>query len=58
MSDQQILSLIGRGGQANRDLAHQYQVGQGWLQDTAVSIAWCRGLIAELDFTPVRSSQT
>lgn len=57
MSDQQILGLIDRSGRANRDLAHQYQVGQGWLADTAVSIAWCRGLIAELNFTPVRSSQ-
>ena len=58
MSDQQILGLIDRGGQANWDLANHYQVGQGWLADTAVSIAWCRGLIADLDFTPARSSRT
>jgi hypothetical protein len=57
MSDQQILGLIDRSGRANWDLAQQYQVGQGWRADTAVSIAWCRGMIAELDFTPARSSQ-
>jgi hypothetical protein len=55
MSDQQILGLVDRAGQANWNLAHQYQVGKGWLADTAISIAWCRGLIPELDFTPVRS---
>lgn len=57
MSGQQVLALIDRFGQANWDLAHHYPAWQGRLADTPASIAWCRGLIAELDFTPVRNGQ-